>query len=143
MNRFFRSFQSFLVLAVLCVPALLLADDASGSDLPLLDFLRQLFDLGSSAGKVTGWAFAALVVKLLVDSLKTEFLKGLWEKLGPVGHRLAVLVLSALTVGVGAMATGANLLDALVATAQSAAGAMLLHELYTAVRDLIKKWFGV
>ena len=109
----------------------------------LIDWLKELFNVGASVGKVSGMALVALVVKLLVDSLKTEVLKNVWDKLGAVGHRLAVLVLSALTVGVGAMATGATLLDALVATAQSAAGAMLLHELFTAVKDLLKKWFGL
>lgn len=138
-----RFLQLFLPLCAACVPAILMAENVPESEISLIDFLRQLFEVGASAGKVTGWAFAALVVKLLVDSLKTEFLKSLWDKLGPVGHRLAVLILSALTVGVGALATGANMLDALVATAQSAAGAMLLHEVYSAVRDLLKKWFGL
>lgn len=131
-GKVFLSFLPLILIFAVLAP-IAFGDDATTQPIPLLDWLKSALSLGASWGKVALWSFIAAAVKLLVDATKTDFLGNLFHKLGDTGQVLLINVLSVLTVGTTALATGVAPLDALMAAVGSAGGAMLLHEAWTAI----------
>lgn len=147
LKAFGKVFLSYLpLILIFAIVAPLVFGDPTASPLPVippvvvpdppvpfLDWLKNALTLGASWGKVALWTFIAAAVKLLVDATKTDLLGNLFHKLGDTGQILLINLLSVLSVGTTALASGVAPLDALMAAVGSAGGAMLLHEAWTAI----------
>jgi hypothetical protein len=135
-----KNFFSFFWLTIV-VSALLFvlgfsafADDAAAAPIPLGDYLKSVIDAVKSFHGLGVWASAALVVNLLVNATKAEVLGAWFHKLSDAAQTFIVLGLSVISVGVAVLAAGGSWISAVTAVLQSAAGATLLHELWT-------RWF--
>lgn len=90
------------------------------------DVILQLLSLAQGWKSVGVYAGIAAALKLLIDGSKAL---GLFDKIPAMWQALAVVIVGFATVGLTAMASGADAGHALVAALGSSAGAMLLHEI--------------
>lgn len=125
MNKF------LLVLAVLLMPVFAFADGEA--TVPIGDFLMQLFNLVKDWKTLGTIGLVSAVLVLVVQATKTQYLGGLFDKLGPVGKRLLVLGISAVLVGLPVFVAGGSFVSGIAAILGSSAGAVFLNELLKAI----------
>lgn len=106
--------------------------------LPIGDWLKDALQLGLTWKSLGTWGALGALLMLVVNATKTEVLSSLFDKLGSVGKRLLVLLLSAVVGGLPVLAAGGSVVDFLGAMFGGAAGAMLLHELVSAILEALK-----
>jgi hypothetical protein len=107
-------------------------------DLPVASFLEQVFAAVKDFGGLSWGLKVIAVCTLLIASMKVSVLKPLWDKLG--AFKVLAAPVLALVMGVVSLSTGA--VDgkitgaALMAWAMAGGGAIILHQLLDAIKEL-------
>lgn len=120
-----KKFNIFAI-AFLAVGLFSIAAFAQAASQSWSDIIAQLLSLVQSWKQVGIYAGIAALLKLVIDGLKVG---GVWAKVSEKWQALAVAGVAALSVGLGSMAMGASVAQAVGAIFASAAGAMFVHEL--------------
>jgi len=132
-NRIMTAFFAVLLFLV-ALPVRALADD--GADVPVDQFLAQVFELIKSFGGMSWTLKIAGIVLLVIASMKVSFLRPLWDKLGQ-WKAFAAPMLGLLA---GILSLQPITLTGVVAYLFAGAGAIVLHELLDAVKAM--PWVG-
>lgn len=118
--------------AVVAAPVADVAAAAPAAELPVADFLSQVFDAVKQFGGLPWMGKIALIVLLLIGSMRVSVLNTLvWSKLGAAKAWVAPLL--GLLAGLLSMGKALTLASAL-AYVGAGAGAVLLYELLALVK---------
>ena len=131
----------FLALIFILVPICGIAADVVPVPQPVegsfTDWLQHAITLFKDWKTLGIWAGIAAVVKLVVDATNTQFLGGLFDKLGPAGKALLIAVAGCLVAGTTVLASGGSVVEAVGAALASSGGAVALNELIKLIKEAI------
>lgn len=125
--------NKFLIVVLLFVAALLVPNFAVADDLSMNSFMSDVLTFIANFGGLPTVGKISAAVLLLIASMKVSFIRGfVWDKLGA----FKALVAPLLGVFVGVLSMQPITLPGLAAYFFAGAGAIVLHELFDAIKSM-------